>query len=175
VAHVLVVWTLGVEDFIQCLYPSPGCAAGPSDRWPGGVHLLSGPLLQAPVRLLVRIPPWRGFRASNEVVGPFIRGDVDVYLLEQLFGGGWCLLKYGSDEGPVVRSPVEVFNYHRLGDFGDAVPHCLKPLEERPKGFITLAPDGFEVPRLRWLVREGLEIGDEALTEVAPIIDAVSG
>jgi hypothetical protein len=32
VAHVLVVRTLGVEDFIQCSYPSSGCAAGSSDR-----------------------------------------------------------------------------------------------------------------------------------------------
>jgi hypothetical protein len=36
-------------------------------------------------------------------------------------------------------------------------------------------PDGFEVPWLRWLVGEGLEIGDKTPTEVAPIIDAVSG
>jgi hypothetical protein len=40
---------------------------------------------------------------------------------------------------------------------------------------IVLAPDGFEVPWLRRFVREGLEIGDEATTEVAPIVDAVSG
>jgi hypothetical protein len=36
-------------------------------------------------------------------------------------------------------------------------------------------PNGFEVPWLRWLVREGLEIGDETPIEVAPIIDEVSG
>jgi hypothetical protein len=39
--------------------------------------------------------------------------------------------------------------------------------------FIALAPDGFEVPWLRRLVREGLEVGDESPTEVAPIVDAV--
>jgi hypothetical protein len=57
----------------------------------------------------------------------------------------------------------------------DAVPHGLKPLEVRPKGLLALASDGFEVPWLRRLVREGLEVGDEAPIEVVPIIDAVSG
>ena len=101
VAHVLVVQTLGVEDFIQCSYPSVGCAAGPSGRWPGGVHLIVGPLLPMPVQLLVRISPrpgWRGFRALNEVLVPLIHGDVDVCLQEQLFRGGRCFLEYGSDE-----------------------------------------------------------------------------
>jgi hypothetical protein len=36
-------------------------------------------------------------------------------------------------------------------------------------------PNGFEVPWLRRLVGEGLEVGDKTLTEVAPIVDAVSG
>jgi hypothetical protein len=58
VEHVLVVRALGVKDFIQCLHPSAGCTAGPSGRQPGGVHLLTRPLLLALVRLLVRIPPW---------------------------------------------------------------------------------------------------------------------
>ena len=148
-AHVLVVQALGIEDFIQCPYPFAGCAVGLSDGWPGGVHLLVGPLLPAHVRLLVRVTPWRerrGFHASDEVLGPFIRGDVEVCLPEQLFGGDMCFLEYGSDEGRVIGSLVEVFNHRRLGDFGDAVPQGLKPLEVRPKGFITLAPDGFEVP-----------------------------
>jgi hypothetical protein len=39
------------------------------------------------------------------------------------------ILEYGSDEGRVIGSPIEVFNYRRLGDFGDAIPHGLKPLE----------------------------------------------
>jgi hypothetical protein len=42
VAHVLVIPTLGVEDLIQCSHSSMGCAAGSSDWWPGGVHLLVG-------------------------------------------------------------------------------------------------------------------------------------
>jgi hypothetical protein len=35
--------------------------------------------------------------------------------------------------------------------------------------------DGFEVPWLRRFVGERLEVGDEAPTEVAPVVDAVSG
>jgi hypothetical protein len=37
------------------------------------------------------------------------------------------------------------------------------------------ALDGFEVPWLRQFVGEGLKIGGEASTEVAPVVDAVSG
>jgi hypothetical protein len=40
---------------------------------------------------------------------------------------------------------------------------------------IPSALDGFEVPWLHRFVREGLEVGDEAPTEVAPVVDAVSG
>jgi hypothetical protein len=40
--------------------------------------------------------------------------------------------------------------------------------------FHRLAPDGVEVPWLRRLVREGLEVGNESPTKVAPIVDAVS-
>jgi hypothetical protein len=42
VAHVFVIRTLGVEDLVQCSHSSVGCAAGSSDRWLGGVHLLTG-------------------------------------------------------------------------------------------------------------------------------------
>jgi hypothetical protein len=101
VAHVLVIRTLVVEDLVQCSHSSAGYVAGSSDKWPSGVHLLAGPLFPAFVRLLVHIPPRRGrcgFCASDEVLGPLIHGDVDIRLLEQLFGGGRCLLKYGPDE-----------------------------------------------------------------------------
>jgi hypothetical protein len=83
----------------------------------------------APIWLLVRVTLWRGFCASDEVLGPLICGDVEVYLPEQLFGSGRCFLEYGSDEGQVIGSPVEVFNHYRLDDYGDSVPHGLKPLE----------------------------------------------
>jgi hypothetical protein len=97
------------------------------------MHLLTGPFLPALVRLLVHIPPRCGrcgFCASDEVLCPLIRGDVDVRLPEQLFESGRCLLKYGSEEGRVVGSSIEVFNHSHLSDFGDAVPHRLKPFEE---------------------------------------------
>jgi hypothetical protein len=85
VPHVLVVQALGVEDLIQCPYPFTGCVAGSSCRWPGGVYFLPGPLLPAFIWLLVHVPSrcwWYGLCASNEVLSPFIRGDVDVRLLE---------------------------------------------------------------------------------------------
>jgi hypothetical protein len=138
------------------------------------VHLLAGPLLLTSIWLLVRVTPWRGLRVFDDVLGPFIRGDVEVCLLEQLFGGGWCFLEYASDESRVIGSPVEIFNHRCLGDFGDTVPHGLKPFEVRSECFIALAPDGFEVPWLRRIVRERLEVGDETLAEIAPIVDAVS-
>jgi hypothetical protein len=90
-----------------------------------------------------------------------------------LFGGGWRFLQYGSDESRVIGSLVEIFNHRYLGDFGDTVSHGLKSLEVRPKCFIALMPDGFEVPWLHRLVREGLEVGNETPTEVTPIVDAV--
>ena len=97
--HVLVVQTLGVEDFIQCTHSFVRCATGSSGRRPSGVHLLARPFLLGLVRLLVHVQLWHGFCASNEVLGPLIHSNVDVRLPEQLFGGGWRLLEYGSDEG----------------------------------------------------------------------------
>jgi hypothetical protein len=47
VAHVLVVRTLGVDDFIQCPHSSARCAAGPSSRQPDSGHLLARPLFPA--------------------------------------------------------------------------------------------------------------------------------
>jgi hypothetical protein len=141
------------------------------------VHLLTRPLLLAPIWLLVRVTTWRvwcGLRASYEVLGMFIRGDVEVCLLEQLFGGGWRFLEYGSDESQVIGSPIEIFNHRCLDDFGDMVPHGLKPLEVRLEFFIALAPDGIQVPWLCQLVRERLEVGDEIPIEIAPTVDAVS-
>jgi hypothetical protein len=57
VAHVLVVWALGVEDVIQCLFASVGHTSGSSDGWSDGVDLLTRPLLPAPVKLLVCVAP----------------------------------------------------------------------------------------------------------------------
>jgi hypothetical protein len=141
------------------------------------MYHLTRPLILAPVRLLVRVAPWCWwcrFCTSDEVLGPLVSGDVEVCLSKQLFEGGRRFLQYGSDEGRVIGSLVEIFDYRCLGDFGDAISHGLKPLEVFPKCFIALSPDGYEVPRLRRLVREGLEFDDESPAEVAPIINAMS-
>jgi hypothetical protein len=73
----------------------------------------------------------------------------------------------------VIGSPVEVLDHCCFSDLGNTISHGLKPLEVRPKSLIPSAPDGFEVPRLRRLVGEGLEVSDKTPTEVAPIVDAV--
>jgi hypothetical protein len=177
VEHILVIRALGIEDVVQCPLASTGCTSGTRDGWSGGVDLFTGPLLPTLVGLLVRVAPrcwWRRFRSPDEVLSPFISADVEVRLSKQLFGGGWRFLRYDSDEGRVIRSPVEVLNHCYLSDLMDAISHGLKPIEVRPKCFIPPTPDGFEVPWLYWLIGEGLKVGDEAPTEVAPIIDAVS-
>jgi hypothetical protein len=177
VVHVLVVRTLGIEDVVQCPLASMGCPSGTSDRWSGGMDLLTRPLLPTPVELLVHVAPrfrWCRFRSLDEVLVPLISGDVEVRFSKQLFRGGWRFLQYGSDEGRVIRSPVEVLNHCCLSDLEDTISHGLKPLEVRPKCFIAPAPDGFEVPWLRRLVRVGLKVGGEMPTEVTPIVDAVS-
>jgi hypothetical protein len=63
----------------------------------------------------------------------------------------------------------------RLRDLGDTISHGLEPFEVRPESFVPPTLDGFEVPWLRWFVGEGLKVGGEASTEVAPVVDAVSG
>jgi hypothetical protein len=132
VAHVLVVRALGIEDVIQCPFASAGRTSSSSDGWSGRMYLLTRPLLLAPVRLLVCVVPWYRwcrFRTSDEVLGPLVSGEVEVYLSKQLFWVGRRFLQYGSDEGRIIGSPVEIFNHRCLGDFGDAVSHGLKPLE----------------------------------------------
>lgn len=46
-------------------------------------------------------------------------------------------------------------------------------MEPLPEGIVALSLDILEVPRLRWLVRERLEVGNEPVTKVAPIVNAV--
>jgi hypothetical protein len=176
VAHILVILALGIEDVVQCPLASAGHTSGTRDGWSGGMDLFTRPLLPALVGLLVCITPWcrwSRLHSPDEVLSPFVGGDVEVHLPEQLLGSGRRLLQYGSDEGRVFGSPVEVLDHCCLGDLGNAISHGLKPLEVRPKSLIPSAPDGFEVPRLRRLVGEGLEVGDKTPTKVAPIIDAV--
>jgi hypothetical protein len=107
-------------------------------------------------------------------LSPLICSDVDIRLPKQLFRGGGCFLKYGSNESWIVGSPIEVFDHIRLSDLGDTVPHCLKSSEERTKSFIILSPNGFEIPWLHRFIGEGLEVCDKPETEISPIVDAVS-
>jgi hypothetical protein len=178
VAHVLVVRTLGIEDVVQCLLASTGCPSDMRDGWSDDVNLVARPLLPTLVWLLVRVASWCRWcrlRSSDEVLSPFIGGDVEVRLPEQLLGGSWRLLKYVSDEGRVIGSSIEVLDHCCFRNLGDTISHGLKPFEVRPESLIPSAPVGFEVPWLHRLVGERLEVSDEAPTEVAPVVDAVSG
>jgi hypothetical protein len=176
--HILVVWALGVEDVVQCSFASAGCPSGTRDGWSSGMDFFARPLLPALVGSLVRVTPWcgrSGLRFSDEALGTFIGGDVEVCLPEQLFGSGRRFLQYGSDEGRVIRSSVEVLDHCCFRDLENTISHGLKSFEVRPKRLIPSAPDGFEVPWPRRLVREGLEVGNKTPTGVAPIVDTVSG
>jgi hypothetical protein len=85
VAHVLVVWALGVEDVIQCTFASAGCSSGMRGGWSGSVDFFTRPLLPTFVRLLVRVTSWsRRCRlcSSDEVLSSFVGGDVEVGFLE---------------------------------------------------------------------------------------------
>jgi hypothetical protein len=59
----------------------------------------------------------------------FVGGDVEDSFPEQLLGGSQCLLQYGSDEGRVIRSPVEVLDHYRFCDLRDMISHGLKSFE----------------------------------------------
>jgi hypothetical protein len=95
VAHVLVVWALGVEDVVQRALASAGPSYGARSRWSGGVYFFARPLLPAFVGLLVRVTSWccrRGLCPSDEVLSSLIGGDVEVGFPEQLLGSSWRLL-----------------------------------------------------------------------------------
>jgi hypothetical protein len=95
VAHVLVVWALGVEDVVQRALASARSSSGARGGWSGGVHFFARPLLPAFVGLLVRVASWCcrcGLCSSDEVLGPLVDGDVDVGFPEQLLGSSWRLL-----------------------------------------------------------------------------------
>jgi hypothetical protein len=70
---------------------------------------------------------------------------------------------------------VEVLDHGCLCDVGDAVPHCLKPPEERAEDLAALALDGLEVLGLRRFVEKGLKIHDKLTAEVILVVDAVLG
>jgi hypothetical protein len=95
VAHVLVVWALGVEDVVQRALASARSSSGARGRWSGGVHFFARPLLSAFVGLLVRVALWCrqcGLCPSDEVLGPLVGGDVEVSFPGQLLGSSRCLL-----------------------------------------------------------------------------------
>jgi hypothetical protein len=141
------------------------------------MHLFARSLLPAFVGLLVRVVSWCcrcGLRSSDEVLSSLVNGDIEVGFPEQLLRGSRRFLQYGSDEGQIIASSVEVLDHSRLCDLGDTISHGLEPFEVRPESFVSPALDGFEVPWLRRFVGEGLKIGGEASTEVAPVVDAVS-
>lgn len=110
----------------------------------------------------------------NKTVGPIVSSDVDVSLLEELFGGRRAFLKDIPYESPVVRPLIKVLDHHHFVIVGDAISHGLEMHEERAKGLIVLAPDRLEVPRLYRLVRKRLIAGDEPVAEVGLVINAVA-
>jgi hypothetical protein len=95
VTHIFMVWALGVEDVAQCLFASAGFPSGMRDGWSSGVAFFARPLLPAFVGLLVRVTPWcrwSRLRFPDQVLGPFVVGDVEVRVPEQLLGSGRRLL-----------------------------------------------------------------------------------
>jgi hypothetical protein len=177
VAHVLVVRALGIEDVVQRAFASARSSPGTRGRWSGSVHLFARSFLPVLVGLLVRVASWRyrcGLCSPDEVLGSLVGGDVEVGFPEQLLGGSRRFLQYGSDEGRVIGSSVEILDQGRLRDLGDTISHGLEPFEVQPESFVPPTLDGFEVPWLRWFVGERLKVGGEASTGVVPVVDAVS-
>jgi hypothetical protein len=132
VAHVLVVRALGVEDVVQRTFASMRFSSGARGGWSGSMDFFMRPLLPTFVGLLVRVASrCRRCRlcSSDEVLSSFIGGDVEVGFPEELLGGSRRLLQYGSDEGRVIRSPVEVLDHYRFRDLRDTISHGLKSLE----------------------------------------------
>jgi hypothetical protein len=93
VAHVLVVWALGVEDVVQRAFASTRSSSDARGRWSGGVDFFARPLLPTLVGPLVRVAcHWCWLRSSDEVLSSLVGGDVEVGFPEQLLGGSWRLL-----------------------------------------------------------------------------------
>jgi hypothetical protein len=95
VAHVFVVWALGVEDVVQRAFTSTRSSSGARGRWSGSMYFFARSLLPSFVGLLVRVASWCcrcGLRSSDEVLGPLVGGDVEVGFSEQLLRGSRRLL-----------------------------------------------------------------------------------
>jgi hypothetical protein len=85
VAHVLVVWALGVKDVVQCTFTPTRCSSGTRGGWFGGVDFFTRPLLPTLVGLLVRVASWCcrcRLRSSDEVLSSLVGVDVEVCFLE---------------------------------------------------------------------------------------------
>jgi hypothetical protein len=59
----------------------------------------------------------------DEVTGPLVSDDVDVVLMEELFGGHWSLLEDGLYEDLIMRPPIEVLDHCLITDVEDVIPH----------------------------------------------------
>jgi hypothetical protein len=132
VAHVLVVRALGVEDVIQRALASARSSPGTRGWWSDDLYFFTRSLLPAFVGLLGRVASWCcrcGLRSSDEVLGSLVGDDVEVGFPEQLLEGSRRLLQYGSDEGRVIGSSVEVLDHGRLRDLRDTISHGLEPFE----------------------------------------------
>jgi hypothetical protein len=70
---------------------------------------------------------------------------------------------------------VEFLDHSYLRNVRNVIPHSLEKFQERAEGLVTLALDGFGVPRLRRFVGKGLKIRDKPIPEVGLVIDAVAG
>lgn len=105
---------------------------------------------------------------------PIVGGDVDVCFPEELLRGGMGFLEDSLDEGRVVGSMVEVLDHSCFSDTRNVIPHGLEMLKEQVEGLVTLALNGFEVPRLRQFVRKGLEIRGKLVVEVGLVVGAVA-
>jgi hypothetical protein len=132
VAHVLVVRALGVEDVIQRAFASARSSSGARGRWSNDVDFFTRPLLPTFVGLLVRFASRRHrcrLCSPDEVLSSFVGCVVEVGFPEQLLGGSRRFLQYGTEEGRVIRSPVEVLDHCCFCDLGDMISHGLKSFE----------------------------------------------
>jgi hypothetical protein len=95
VAHVFVVWALGVEDVVQRVFASTRSSLGARGRWSGGVDFFARSLLPTLVGLLIRVTSrccWCWLYSSDEVLSSLVSGDVEVGFPEELLGGSRRLL-----------------------------------------------------------------------------------
>jgi hypothetical protein len=132
VAHVFVVRALGVEDVVQCTFASVRSSSSARGGWSSSVDFFARPLFPTLVGLLVCVASWCcrcRLCSSDEVLSSFVDGDVEVGFSEQLLGGSRRLLQYGSNEGRVITSLVEVLDHCRFRDLGDTISHGLKSFE----------------------------------------------